>query len=124
MLTIICCGVERTSSYCPNCGKKLEHPLESLYRHLDGIVKIDSAKLVTVNKDVAMQKKNPEIYKRRIARIEKTLGKWLDWRNSVRVVMGATEITAEAAAANAALSAEAEQEGKKAEKPEAAEKKK
>ena len=126
MLKINCCGHERTSSYCPDCGKKLEHPLESLYRHLDGIVKIDSAKLQTVKKDVAMQKKNPEIHKRRIARIQKTFNKWLDWRNSVRVAMGGPEIpiTDEREAENAALGVEAELEGKKAEKPEAAEKKK
>lgn len=92
MLKIICCGQERTSSYCPDCGKKLEHPLAGLFRHLDGVVTVDAAKLETVKKDVAMQKKNPQIHKRRIARIIKTLNKWTQWREVVGAVIGVTEI--------------------------------
>lgn len=92
MLKIICCGQERTSLFCPDCGKKLEHPLAGLHRHLDGVVKIDAAKLETAKKDVAMQKKNPVIHKRRIARIEKNLAKWTAWFNSVGLAIGGMEI--------------------------------
>jgi len=121
MLTIICCGVERTSSYCPNCGKKLEHPLAGLYRHLDGVVKTDLAKLDAAKKDVKMQKDNPVVHKRGIARMEKNLAKWTGWFDSLGLVVEGMEITAE----NLAENALAEDEGKKSEKKaEPAEKKK
>lgn len=88
MLKMKCCGQERTSKFCPECGKKLEHPLCALYRHLDNVVKIDDAKLQTVKKDTKARDANPEIHKRRIARIEKTLAKWVSWRDAVRNAIG------------------------------------
>ena len=87
MLKMKCCNQERTSRFCPECGKKLEHPLCALNRHLDGIVKIDEAKIQTVKKDVKLTD-NPVLHKRHIARVEKTLAKWTSWRNAVRVAIG------------------------------------
>ena len=88
MLKMKCCNQERMSQFCPECGKKLEHPLCALKRHLDGVVKIDDAKLDTVKKDTKERDANPVIHTRRIVRIEKTLAKWSSWRNAVRVAIG------------------------------------
>ena len=88
MLKINCCGQERESKFCPECGKSLEHPLSALYRHLDGVVKIDDAKLQTVKKDTDFKSKNAVLFKRRVARVEKTLAKWVSWRNAVRGAIG------------------------------------
>lgn len=87
MLETVCCDEVRTSKHCPECGKKLEHPLSALYRHLDGVVKIDDAKLQTVKKDTKFKNENAVLYKRRVARVEKTLAKWVTWRNAVRDVI-------------------------------------
>ncbi len=83
MLKMKCCGEERTTKFCPACGKKLEHPLCALHRHLDGIVKIDAAKLDTIKKDMKERDTNPAIHSKRVARVEKTLAKWTLWRDAV-----------------------------------------
>ena len=83
MLEVVCCDEKRTSKHCPECGKKLEHPLSALHRHLDGVVKIDVAKLVAVKKDTQFKNQNVVLYQRRVARVEKTVTKWTTWRDAI-----------------------------------------
>lgn len=96
MTGVTCCGRERTSRYCPECGEKLqEHPLDSLLAHAREVIRVHETKAANLRRKIAWQAENPDAKRYRpdvseedLIAPERLAAKWRTWAAAVEALMG------------------------------------
>lgn len=86
MNTVMCCGAERSSNFCPDCGSKLEtfDPRTGLLSHIQKQVDAIRSRLGKQKTRVNDPRLDTERVKSKIEVTEKSLRKWIAWRDWVR----------------------------------------
>ncbi len=75
-----CCGEQRNTAYCPDCGAKIdETDLASLLRYCRSTLKVIRGSLEMARKRTEREAGSEARRKKRIAAYEKTVEKWSKW---------------------------------------------
>ena len=96
-----CCGVERESAYCADCGKELKvEPIRGLRAHVVQVVKRTAGEVVGARKHVAdleameKQKENGLDWSRgRLKKLEATADKWKAWLEALDALIEAKKVS-------------------------------
>lgn len=81
---MICCGENRTTPFCPECGKQIPGTLHSLLAYLR-----THQRQCEKQRDVKKERAGyPEA---KLARITATINKWKAWADSVEQALGQSE---------------------------------
>lgn len=85
MLMTTCCGTERDTHYCPDCGKKLiSDPILELLDHVDktaGAVRIQyESWMERLHNGTEVQRENARINPKKL----ETVKKWEAWRDALQ----------------------------------------
>lgn len=84
-----CCGKERSSAYCPDCGNPLQIPLQALLRHLRNQAKHyrEHADNQEKNTEAIRWKGKPEKLRRYCERMRSLERKWQGWVDEIERLM-------------------------------------
>lgn len=90
-----CCGQERVSRFCPECGEKLqEHPLESLLAHARREVAKNEKRLQTLRNRIARQAETPGwkhytglVGEKDLAGPDRLADRWKSWADALDDLM-------------------------------------
>jgi hypothetical protein len=95
---VTCCGQDRASRFCPECGKKLQdHPLDSLLSHAREVLKVQETRAANLRKKIAWQAENPDARRYRpdvceedLIAPERLAAKWRAWAEALEAVLDVT----------------------------------
>jgi hypothetical protein len=105
--TVVCCGLERMTNFCPNCGTKLEtidlrydllhHVQKNLDKHLKGLEVVTSESHMTqVCQSARYVKRIAEgerHVRNEIKRCQQMVDRWTAWRDWVKASIVAEDNT-------------------------------
>lgn len=76
-----CCGQDRTTRYCPDCGNKIDgdHPLDSLLQHIQANIVL-KAKDIKEYQYRLSKNASYDWIQGRIIRTKELQAKWIAWK--------------------------------------------
>ena len=79
-----CCGQERTTKYCPDCGKAMVSPLASLLKHVNTQVRGAVNSIASAQDGIGRNDSNQIAYRIRERIAEAKLAKWQAWADELK----------------------------------------
>lgn len=86
--TRMCCGKERLTKFCPDCGKKIgpDHTLDSLIRHCESTAE-GKRKVAAARRKDLERGEHVEYNTKQVLKEDATAAKWQAWADGIRELL-------------------------------------
>ena len=83
-----CCGEERTSKFCPECGSKIaDAPLQQIVKYCKHWAEHHEARKQRYHETIAYKNDDDRKKKSRLERYEKLASRWREWADAIEAVL-------------------------------------